>query len=169
SRPGPRRLGSGYGRRAWCRHARDNRVILCRSCLGRSIRGSPMNISAMSIKNRSSLLCSLIPTLLAVSVSAVLAPQEGRAQSAEQSLWSDPATWPNGKVPVEGDKVVIARDKNVLLDVSPPALGGLSIDGKLTFSSDADLELTTEWIMTHGQLSIRRDARTHTRTADITL
>ena len=31
--------------------------------------------------------------------------------------------------------------------VSPPALGGLSIDGKLTFSNNAYLKLTTEWIM----------------------
>ena len=34
-----------------------------------------------------------------------------------------------------GDKVTIGRDRNVILDVSPPALGGLSIDGKLTFSN----------------------------------
>ena len=61
--------------------------------------------------------------------------------------WSDPATWPNRKVPAAGDKVTIGKDQQVLLDVSPPALGGLSIDGKLTFSNDADLELTTEWIM----------------------
>jgi len=119
-------------------------------------------------KNRSSLPFSLIPTLLAVSVSAVLAPQEGRAQSAEPSLWSDPATWPNGKVPVAGDKVIIPRDKNVLLDVSPPALGGLSIDGKLTFSNDADLELITEWIMLHGELTIGSEDRPHTRNATIT-
>ena len=34
--------------------------------------------------------------------------------------------------------------------VSPPALGGLSIDGKLTFSNNAYLKLTTESIMLHG-------------------
>src|SRR5690606_29750524 len=64
-----------------------------------------------------------------------------------------------------GDKVVIARDKNVLLDVSPPALGGRSIDGKLTFSNDADLELTTEWIMLHGELTIGSEESPHTRNA----
>src|SRR5690606_9687960 len=51
----------------------------------------------MNSKNRSSLLFSLIPTFLAVSISTALVPQEGRAQSAEQARWSDPATWPNGK------------------------------------------------------------------------
>src|SRR5690606_24483471 len=79
-----------------------------------------------------------------------------------------PATWPNGKVPVAGDKVVIAKDKNVVLDVSPPALGGLSIDGKLTFSNSADLELTTEWIMLHGELAIGSESSPHTRNATIT-
>jgi len=92
----------------------------------------------------------------------------GIAEVGAQQNWSDPATWPNGKVPAAGDKVVIPRDKNVLLDVSPPALGGLSIDGKLTFSNDADLELMTEWIMLHGELAIGSEASPHTRNATIT-
>ena len=83
--------------------------------------------------------------------------------------WSDPDTWPNRKVPVAGDKVTIGRDKEVILDVSPPALGGLSIDGKLTFANNADLELTTEWIMLHGELAIGSEASPHTRKATITL
>src|SRR5690606_38039282 len=91
---------------------------------------------------------SLFPLFLSASllggVIAVAHAQEAAPSAASPSPWSDPATWPNGQVPAAGDKVVIARDKNVLLDVSPPALGGLSIDGKLTFSDDADLELTTE-------------------------
>jgi cell migration-inducing and hyaluronan-binding protein len=90
------------------------------------------------------------------------------AGSPVANRWSDPATWPNRKVPVAGDKVIIARDKDVVLDVSPPALGGLSIDGKLTFSNDADLELTTEWIMLHGELAIGSEAAPHTRKATIT-
>ncbi len=72
-------------------------------------------------------------------------------------------------MPVAGDKPTIGRDKEVILDVSPPALLGLSIDGKLTFSNDADLELTTEWIMLHGELAIGSEASPHTRKATITL
>jgi len=122
----------------------------------------------MSRKNRSFVLFSLIPAFVVVSVVAVLGTQDAGAQSVSQSNWSDPNTWPNRKVPVAGDKVVIARDKDVILDVSPPALGGLSIDGKLTFSNDLDLELTTEWIMVHGELAIGSEARPHTRQATIT-
>src|SRR6186713_3198811 len=120
-------------------------------------------------KNRSFLPMSLVPALLVVSAIAVLATQEVRTQSVRATNWSDPATWPNKKVPAAGDQVIIGKDKDVVLDVSPPPLGGLSIDGKLTFSNNADLELTTEWIMLHGELAIGSEARPHTRKATITL
>jgi cell migration-inducing and hyaluronan-binding protein len=121
----------------------------------------------MRRRNRSVLLASLVPAVLLGGFAAVHL-QDAAAQSASQSKWSDPATWPNRKVPAAGDKVIIGKDKDVLLDVSPPALGGLSIDGKLTFSNDADLELTTEWIMLHGELTVGTEARPHTRKATIT-
>ncbi len=91
------------------------------------------------------------------------------AESPSVSRWSDPGTWPNRKVPIAGDKVTIGRDKDVILDVSPPALGGLSIDGKLTFADNAELELTTEWIMLHGELAIGTEAKPYTGKATITL
>jgi cell migration-inducing and hyaluronan-binding protein len=72
-------------------------------------------------------------------------------------------------VPIAGDKVTNGRDTDVILDVSPPALGGLSIDGKLTFADNAELELTTEWIMLHGELTIGTEAKPYTGKATITL
>src|SRR5690349_22524401 len=120
----------------------------------------------MSKKNRSVLLVSLVPAFLLGGVCAVAQAQTG--SSATATNWSNPDTWPNRKVPVAGDKVTIGRDKQVILDVSPPALGGLSIDGKLTFSNNADLELTTEWIMLHGELAIGSEGSPHTRNATIT-
>jgi cell migration-inducing and hyaluronan-binding protein len=68
-----------------------------------------------------------------------------------------------------GDLVEIATGKDVVLDVSPPALNGVTINGKLSFASNADLELTTEWIMVHGELAIGTEAIPHTRKATITL
>ena len=123
----------------------------------------------MSKRHRSFLLASLLPAFLLVSAFAVVQAQNAGSPAARPTNWSDPATWPNRKVPVAGDKVTIGRDKEVILDVSPPALGGLSIDGKLTFANDADLELTTEWIMLHGELAIGSEASPHTRKATITL
>src|SRR5215469_3546947 len=115
------------------------------------------------------LLLSLVPAFLFGSVSAVVQAQNAGTPAVKQSRWSDPATWPGRKVPVAGDKVTIENGKNVLLDVSPPALNGLTINGKLSFADDKDLELSTEWIMLHGELEIGTEAKPHTRKATITL
>jgi cell migration-inducing and hyaluronan-binding protein len=58
---------------------------------------------------------------------------------------------------------------NVILDVSPPPLHGIKLNGTLSFADNKDLELTTEWIMVHGELEIGTEARPHTRKATITL
>jgi len=123
----------------------------------------------VSTRHRSFLLASLLPAVLLVSASAVVQAQNAGSPAAKPTSWSNPETWPNRKVPVAGDKVTIARDKSVLLDVSPPVLGSLTIDGKLSFADNADLELTTEWILLHGELEIGTEARPHTRKATITL
>jgi cell migration-inducing and hyaluronan-binding protein len=123
----------------------------------------------VSKQPRSFLLASLLPAFLLVSVFAVVQAQDGRSPAAGQARWSDPATWPDRQVPRAGDKVTIAAGKDVVLDVSPPALGGLTIDGKLTFADNRDLELTTEWVTLRGQLEIGTEARPHTRKATITL
>jgi cell migration-inducing and hyaluronan-binding protein len=84
--------------------------------------------------------------------------------------WSDAAAWPDGKVPAEGDAVTIARDMAIVLDVSPPALRSLTIQGKLSFSDERDIELATDWIyLAGGELEIGTEARPHTRNATITL
>ena len=85
----------------------------------------------MTNKSRSFLRVSVVPALLLGGVCAI-------AQAAPTN-WSDPATWPNRKVPIAGDKVTIGRD-----------------------------ELTTEWIMLHGELAIGSEASPHTRNATIT-
>ena len=53
-----------------------------------------------------------------------------------QSLWSDPASWPGGTLPREGDDVTVQSSDNMLLDISPPALGSLRIEGRLVVSDD---------------------------------
>src|SRR5581483_1160877 len=119
---------------------------------------------------RSFLLALLVPAFSLVSAFDVAAAaQERGAHAVKQELWSNPATWPDRKVPGAGDHVTIEKGKDVLLDVSPPPLGGLHIEGKLSFSDKADIELTTEWIMVHGELEIGTEARPHTRKATITL
>src|SRR6267154_6010081 len=113
-------------------------------------------------------LLSLVPAFLFGSVSAVVQAQNAGTPAVKQARWSDPATWPSRKVPVAGDKVTIEKGKDVVLDVSPPALNALTIEGKLSFANNKDLELTTEWIMVHGELEIGTEKALHTRKATIT-
>ena len=97
-------------------------------------------------------------------------PRTRLRRRCRTARWSDPAAWPDGKVPGEGDAVTIARDMDVVLDVDPPALRSLTIDGKLSFSDDRDIGLETEWIyLRGGELQIGSEARPYTHNATITL
>ena len=111
---------------------------------------------------------SLISASLLVSVFTVVQAQNPAAPAAKATKWSDAATWPNRKVPVAGDKVTIDAGKEVVLDVNTPALDGVTVNGKLSFANTADVELTTEWIMLHGELEIGTEKAPHTRKATIT-
>lgn len=81
--------------------------------------------------------------------------------------WSDPATW-GGRVPAQGDTVTIPAGKAVLLDVSPPALAGLEIDGSLVFD-ERDLNLTSDWIAVFGLFQVGTAAQPFAHRAVITL
>src|SRR4029079_17612475 len=128
-----------------------------------------LGVDLMNKTTRWVLVASLVPAFLLSGVFGVAQAQNAGSPAAKPTKWSDPDSWPNHKVPVAGDKPTIGRDKDVILDVSPPALLGLSIAGKLSFSNDADLELTTEWIMLHGELAIGSETSPHTHKATITL
>src|SRR3954469_4508636 len=113
-------------------------------------------------------LSLLVPAFLGLGGYAVLKAQQ-KTSTASAKRWSDPATWPDKKVAAKDAVVTIEKDMNVVLDVSPPPLRSLTINGKLSFADNKDLELTTEWIMVHGALEIGTEARPHTRKATITL
>ncbi len=115
------------------------------------------------------ILSLLVPAFLVLGGYAALKAQQKTSSTTSGKRWSDPATWPDKKVPAKDDLVTIGRDMDVVLDVTPPALHGLTINGKLSFADNKDLELTTEWIMVHGELEIGTEAKPHTRNATITL
>jgi G8 domain len=108
------------------------------------------------------LFLSLLSGFLVLIGSSVVKAQQKTSSTARAKRWSDAATWPDKKVPGKDAVVIIERDMDVILDVSPPALHGLTINGKLSFADDKDLELTTEWIMVHGELEIGTEAKPHT-------
>lgn len=82
--------------------------------------------------------------------------------------WSSPAAWPGGHVPAAGDSVVIPAGTAISLDVSPPPLASLTVDGALVFD-EADLELTAGWIMVAGTFRIGTSAAPFQHHATITL
>jgi cell migration-inducing and hyaluronan-binding protein len=122
------------------------------------------------MQKRSFLLLSLlVPAFLGLGGFAFVQGQQKGSPAAGAKRWSDAATWPDKKVPGKDAVVTIGRDMDVVLDVTPPALDGLTINGKLSFADNKDLELTTEWIMVHGELEIGTEAKPHTHQATITL
>ena len=79
--------------------------------------------------------------------------------SNDTSLWSVPATWPSGKVPLEGEDVEIIPGANIVLDITTPLLNNLVINGRLTFlnnlTNPLDLTLNAHTIFVHaGELII---------------
>ena len=97
-------------------------------------------------------------------------PADGAPAARRAARWSDPAAWPDGRVPRGGDAVTIARDVDMTLDVSPPALRSLTVQGTLRFADVRDLSLTTEWIyVPGGELQIGTQAQPFTHNATITL
>lgn len=86
-----------------------------------------------------------------------------------QDLWSDPATWPDSTLPVAGQHVTIPSGRHVVLDIDPPALGGIRIRGTLSFA-ETPIHLTTDWIMIMGgTLRIGTESAPHMNPARITL
>ena len=121
----------------------------------------------MGTSSRLSLLSTLLPAALMLGAAGPASAQDAHAGmkmpaaaqapvgAVKPSRWSDPKSWPDGKVPAAGDAVTIGKDRNILLDVTPPALRSLTIEGKLSFADDKDLGLTTEWIyLPGGELDI---------------
>src|SRR5678815_3957719 len=138
-------------------------VCKTRGCISRSRRFNSMR------KHYVSFLTLLFAAFILLGGRAVLKAQQASFSAVKAGRWSDSATWSDKKVPAEGALVTINQGMDVVLDVSPPPLHGLTINGKLSFADNKDLELTTEWIMVHGELEIGTEAKPHTRKATITL
>src|ERR1700678_4365408 len=124
----------------------------------------------LTMRKRSlSFLSLLVAAFLVLGGYAVVQAQQKTSSTASAKRWSDASTWPDKKGPAKDASVTIDKDMNVVLDVTPPALRNLTINGKLSFADNKDLELTTEWVMVHGELEIGTEAKPHTRKATITL
>ena len=106
---------------------------------------------------------------LLLLISACLFGSAQAQEAVTSGNWSDSSTWAGGAVPQTGGRVSIGSDIDVLLDTDTPELNGLTINGKLSFSDERDLELTTDWVLIFGELEIGTEANPHTHKATITL
>jgi len=57
-------------------------------------------------------------------------------------LWSKKASWQNKALPVAGQKVTIDSNMWIVMDITPPNLGSLVVNGKLSFLSNTTRPLT---------------------------
>lgn len=77
--------------------------------------------------------------------------------SKQGGMWSDPATWDKGRIPIAGDVVKIKENHSVgYASVSDVAIKGLGIDGALVFSTSDNTRLRagTTLVGRTGELSI---------------
>jgi hypothetical protein len=65
-------------------------------------------------------------------------------------FWSDPNIWEKKVLPEAGDNVLIRKGFNVILDVSPPRLNFLTIEGVLLFEDRGPLDLSANYIFIKG-------------------
>lgn len=99
---------------------------------------------------------------------ALASPEPSPPPPTPTRDWSQASRWPGGRLPSEGDTVTIPAGEVVRLDVSPPPLAGLTIEGALVFA-DMDLSLTSDWILVTGGLYIGSAQQGFSHTATVTL
>ncbi len=95
-------------------------------------------------------------------------PQVDLSPSTTNSNWSDPATWPGGKLPLTGADVTIPEGKSVLLDMPKLELGNLTINGTLVFANQT-IDLSVSRIIVKGRLELGVPSKPFSAKAKITL
>eukprot|EP00007_Cunea_sp_BSH-02190019_P009900 CAMPEP_0174228976 /NCGR_PEP_ID=MMETSP0417-20130205/58_1 /TAXON_ID=242541 /ORGANISM="Mayorella sp, Strain BSH-02190019" /LENGTH=3668 /DNA_ID=CAMNT_0015306471 /DNA_START=321 /DNA_END=11327 /DNA_ORIENTATION=- len=85
--------------------------------------------------------------------------------------WSEAATWVSGRLPVAGDSVLVPAGQHILLDVSPPPLQLVVIEGSLSFEDASDLkfEAGSMFVNAGGRLAVGSEAAPFTHRAEIVL
>ncbi|HEY5014068.1 MAG TPA: G8 domain-containing protein [Acidimicrobiia bacterium] len=96
------------------------------------------------------------PFFLRAADAGVLVPRT--AISVGSGLWSDPATWRDGRAPGAGTAVTIAVGTVVILDVDA-TVSGIAVDGGLGFDPTRSVRLlSTRNIVVAGTLAMKPDS-----------
>jgi cysteine-rich repeat protein len=93
------------------------------------------------------------PTVGAVDL---VAPEAGLASVPDNvdwtyaNLWSKKTTWGGNEPPMTGDSVVVTKGEHIVLDISPPLLELVILQGTLAFDDSQDLMFNASYIFIHG-------------------
>ena len=88
----------------------------------------------------------------------VVTDEVGLASTAEPveysytNLWSAKTTWGGNDPPIAGDSVVVTVGEHIIMDVSPPLLHLVILEGVLAFQDKQDLMLNASYIFIHGSV-----------------
>lgn len=94
--------------------------------------------------------------------------EEDPGPQPQSGQWSDVKTWGGTRLPEAGEVVLIPRGMEVELDIDPPPLAGLIIEGSLRLAR-RDTQLSAGYISVAGQLSAGSPSQPFTHRATITL
>ncbi|KAK3713284.1 hypothetical protein RRG08_043866 [Elysia crispata] len=83
--------------------------------------------------------------------------------------WSEPTTWPSGKIPEENDIIIIPSGKKIILDTPIPRFLSLTIDGILVWGNVDGIRMETSYILVKGEFHIGSEECKFEKTADIFL
>lgn len=64
--------------------------------------------------------------------------------------FSDEVTWGGDIPPIEGDFVVVPEGKTLLMDITPPELHTIIVEGTLIFEDVKDLELSVGFLIVNN-------------------
>ena len=101
--------------------------------------------------------------------SVVTPPAAPPPSPLPSNRWSDPATWSPGAIPQLNSNVLIPAGKSIVLDISPPALNRLEIDGTLTVHPDSSISLTAHEVFVGGTFRIGSEATPYLKRFVLTL
>ena len=74
--------------------------------------------------------------------------QEPGAQN--MTKWSDNSTWANGRLPQEGESVVINNTQHVMVDIPIPRLASITIQGALELLDELNHTIGADYILIEG-------------------
>ena len=109
-----------------------------------------------------------IAMLASCSMDSNTTPTEPPPPPPSSVKWSNPQSWPSNAIPVANDAVVVPAGVTMILDITPPALRSLVIQGTLIFA-DSDLALSANYIQVKGGLLIGSEQHPYLHRATITL